>query len=103
MMTCLPFAGRRCSSTLSFDSRIIDKALEEDPQRYGAEYFFEWRRRSLQLHRPCIARRGTLPLSMIMNRMWPRAVTAQIRLIPWRAPVAWTIGVSPFAPQVRPA
>jgi hypothetical protein len=27
----------------SFDSRIIDKALEEDPQRYGAEYFFEWR------------------------------------------------------------
>ena len=25
--------------------------------------------------------------------MWPRAVTAEIRLMPWRAPVAWTIGV----------
>src|SRR3984893_16238995 len=45
----------------------------------------------------------TLPLSMLMNRRWPREVTAEIRLMPWRAPVAWTMGVSPFAPHVRPA
>lgn len=40
--------------------------------------------------------------SMIMNRMWPRAVTAEIKLMPWRAPVAWTMGVSPFAPKYAP-
>ncbi len=41
----------------------------------------------------------TLPLPMIMNRMRPRGVTAEIRLMPWRAPVVWTTGVPPFAPR----
>jgi hypothetical protein len=40
---------------------------------------------------------------LIMNRMWPREVIAEIRLMPWRAPVAATIGVSPRLPQLRPA
>jgi hypothetical protein len=39
-------------------------------------------------------------LSMIMNRTWPRAVTAEIRLMPWREPVAGTMGVTPFVPRV---
>jgi hypothetical protein len=34
-----------------------------------------------------------------MNRMWPREVIAEIRLMPWRAPVAATIGVSPRLPH----
>jgi hypothetical protein len=38
-----------------------------------------------------------------MNRIWPREVIAEIRLIPCRAPVASTTGVSPFLPQLRPA
>jgi hypothetical protein len=32
-----------------------------------------------------------------MNRMWPREVIAEIRLMPWRAPVAATIGVKMFS------
>jgi hypothetical protein len=27
----------------SFDAKIIERALEEDPQRYGAEYLSQWR------------------------------------------------------------
>jgi len=45
----------------------------------------------------------TPPFSLIMNRMWPREVIAEIRLMLWRAPVAATIGVSPRLPQLRPA
>src|SRR5258708_35603566 len=45
----------------------------------------------------------TPPFSLIMNRIWPREVTAEIRLMRYRAPVLDTTGVSPFRPQVRPA
>jgi hypothetical protein len=45
----------------------------------------------------------TPPFSMIMNRIWPREVIAEMRLMPWRAPVVSTTGVSPFLPQLRPA
>ena len=45
----------------------------------------------------------TPPFSLIMNRMWPREVIAEIRLMPWRAPVVLITGVSPRLPQVRPA
>src|SRR3977135_2764658 len=45
----------------------------------------------------------TPPLSLIMNRIRPREVIAEMRLMPWRAPVASTTGVSPFWPQLRPA
>src|SRR6266446_1978384 len=37
----------------------------------------------------------TPPFSLIMNRISPRAVIAEIRLMLWRAPVASTTGVSP--------
>jgi hypothetical protein len=36
----------------------------------------------------------TAPFSVGLNRMWPRDVIAEIRLMAWRAPFAWTIGVS---------
>src|ERR1700680_4434257 len=35
--------------------------------------------------------------------IWPREVTAEIRLMRYRAPVLNTTGVSPFLPKVRPA
>ncbi len=37
------------------------------------------------------------------NLIWPREEIAEIKLMPWRAPVASTMGGSPFVPQVRPA
>jgi len=43
------------------------------------------------------------PFSTIINRIWPRDVIADSKLIACRAPVASTIGVSPFLPHVRPA
>ena len=45
----------------------------------------------------------TPPFSLIMNRIWPRAVIAEIRLMRWRAPVVSTMGVAPLLPHVRPA
>src|SRR5258705_12869567 len=42
----------------------------------------------------------TPPFSLIMNRIWPREVTAEIRLMRYRPPVLDTTGVSPFRPQV---
>ena len=45
----------------------------------------------------------TPPFSLIMNRIWPRAVIAEIRLMRWRAPVVLTMGVAPLLPHVRPA
>jgi hypothetical protein len=38
----------------------------------------------------------TPPFSLIMNLIWPREVTAEIRLMRYRAPVLNTTGVSPF-------
>ncbi|MGH6822970.1 MAG: hypothetical protein ACRECP_09885 [Methylocella sp.] len=38
-----------------------------------------------------------------MNRIFPREVMAEIKLMPRQAPVAAAIGVSPPLPQVREA
>lgn len=45
----------------------------------------------------------TPPFSVIMNRIFPREVLAEIKLMAGRAPVVSTIGVSPRLSQVREA
>ena len=40
----------------------------------------------------------TPPFSLIMNRIWPRAVIAEIRLMRRRRPVVSTMGVAPSYP-----
>jgi hypothetical protein len=46
---------------------------------------------------------GGIDTALLLDyEFWPREVIAEITLMPWRAPVVSTTGVSPFLPQLRP-
>ena len=84
--------SHRGSETTSCAARWHDDALAKTDAWQGGPI-----RRSMK------TAAFTPPFSLIMNRIWPRAVIAEIRLMRWRAPVVSTMGVSPLLPHVRPA